>query len=1084
MNARKRLTLTTRLLILAALIVVSTTVLLIGTTVVGVYDLASRQATARHAAYGDVIVARIASRMEDIHVEMGRAAVGPTLASDEDGDLRIALAAVVLDDTGFIEGGVVLREATATPVAWPRGTLDDASHSALSELARPAGFGSLVWVPASADSRGGLWAVHAVQVPDGESRLLAIRVRTSLIEGELASASQLPGQPLAVVLDGEGVPVFANVSLSTIDPEVIQYTPDASLAGRGRVSIAGEQEMVGWYSEIPDRHDLGWRIAVLEPASRAWGDAWLALRSGLLGWVAALGIALVGALWVVNRSTRPLRHLEDRARAIGAGDHVAPEPVTGDDEVGRLLDAFNSVVTRFNRLTDSIELLARTNDRDELFVHVTESVAHMYDEAEVDVLLLSEGGDLELAAAHGALAGRDDVYIPAPTSGWLADCLATRRPVSAVYDPTDPVFALHGDQAAVGMAAPLWAGSECVGLITVTRSGSPFAEGERETLRSFLAQAAVALQSTRLFDEERRSRREAEALQEIAERAASPMDVGETLRYAAASEADLLGLESSEVVLLEEPGLYGLDHDDELGNYSLWARAWESVSSEHPEVEAVYVRVDEAGPEVSAALMASGALAALITPLLCQGRIAGLLVCTTAHTPPTPGAKYLGLARTIGAQASLALENAFLHQAAKNRAERLETILRISSAVGSSLETRVVLNRVLDVVQKILSADAVMLMTFDARRGVITVPMARGILHRDMLEIEFHPGEDVPGRVLETLEPERYDRIADTDTRLLNAASAQGLSSLLAVPLPARGRSVGVLAVFALEEAVFGSEEMDLLRTFAAQAALAIDTAELFSREHHVASVLQASILPPGLPVVPGLDTSSVYLPTGTDATIGGDYYDLFLMPDGRVTIVIGDVCGKGVVAATKTSMIKYSVRGMVAAGLGPSRILEELNRMLIESGDATSIVTLWLGQLDIPTGALTYANAGHPSALLRGASSGSKEITKLGTTGALLGAVGGASWDEVEIALVPGATLLLYTDGVTEARRSSRFFGEGRLMRALRPGGTASAVSRRVLSMLQRFSGGDLRDDAAILVIRIDEVSAADDPGDDRSAM
>jgi serine phosphatase RsbU (regulator of sigma subunit) len=366
-----------------------------------------------------------------------------------------------------------------------------------------------------------------------------------------------------------------------------------------------------------------------------------------------------------------------------------------------------------------------------------------------------------------------------------------------------------------------------------------------------------------------------------------------------------------------------------------------------------------------------------------------------------------------------------------------------------------------------------MLMTYDSARKTISIPMARGILHRDMLEITFRPGEDVPGRVFETREPERYDRISEADTRLLNAASGQGLESLLAVPLLARGRSIGVLVVFAKEPGMFSSDEMDLLRTFAAQAALAIDTAELFSKEHHVASVLQASILPSGLPRVPGLDTGSVYQPAGTDADIGGDYYDLFVGPDGTVSISIGDVCGKGVVAATKTSMIKYAIRGMVAAGLAPSRILEELNRMLLESGDATSIVTLWLGRLDTSTGVLRYVDGGHPAGLLRHGDP--VEIERLGTTGALLGAVADGVWEEREVRLSPGSTLLLYTDGVTEARDQARFFGEGRVHRALRPGGAASAVAQRLMSMVQRFSQGEMRDDAAILVVRYEP-----DPGRD----
>jgi hypothetical protein len=428
------------------------------------------------------------------------------------------------------------------------------------------------------------------------------------------------------------------------------------------------------------------------------------------------------------------------------------------------------------------------------------------------------------------------------------------------------------------------------------------------------------------------------------------------------------------------------------------------------------------------------------------------------------GAHRLALADTISKQAALALKNAALYEQAMNRADNLETIFRISHAVASSLQSRIVLNRVLDVVQKILSADAVMLMTYDPQRKVMTVPMARGVLHRYMLEATFRPGEDVPGRVFETREPERFDRLSGADTPLLAAAADQGLQSLLAVPLLARGRSIGVLAAFAMAESAFSTDELDLLRTFASQAALAIDTAEMFSREHHVASVLQQSILPTRLERVPGIEASSVYLPAVGDAEIGGDYYDLFTAPDGRVVISIGDVCGKGVEAATKTSMLKYSIRGMVVAGLESAAILGALNEMLLESGDPAGIVTLWIGFLDTATGVLSYANGGHPAALVLDPETG--RMVRLPTTGALLGAVSGADWAQESVTMRVNDTLLLYTDGVTESRSGVRFFGEGRVRRALRGGGSAADVVQRLLALLQRFSGGDLKDDAAILAV------------------
>jgi serine phosphatase RsbU (regulator of sigma subunit) len=295
-----------------------------------------------------------------------------------------------------------------------------------------------------------------------------------------------------------------------------------------------------------------------------------------------------------------------------------------------------------------------------------------------------------------------------------------------------------------------------------------------------------------------------------------------------------------------------------------------------------------------------------------------------------------------------------------------------------------------------------------------------------------------------------------------------GFESMLAVPLLARGRSVGVLTVFSEEPDAFDEEDMELLQTFAAQASLAIDTARLYGREHRVATVLQASIVPERLPKLPGIDAASVYRPAGVEAEIGGDYYDLFPAPDGRLVLVIADVVGKGVVAATKTSMVRYALRGMVAAGLGPSDALASLNRLVCEAGDAGDIVTVCLCYLDVSRSQISWSNAGHPPALVLPA--GDHRLERLAPTGPVLGGIDGAQYREKRVSFPPGSVVLLYTDGVTEARRGELFYGEGRVRRALRAGGSAGDVARRLMSSVDRFAEHGLRDDAAVLAVRSDD--------------
>ena len=233
-----------------------------------------------------------------------------------------------------------------------------------------------------------------------------------------------------------------------------------------------------------------------------------------------------------------------------------------------------------------------------------------------------------------------------------------------------------------------------------------------------------------------------------------------------------------------------------------------------------------------------------------------------------------------------------------------------------------------------------------------------------------------------------------------------------------------------------------------------------------MASILQRSILPGALPDFDDIDASSVYEPAGGDAEIGGDYYDLFRAPDTSIWLVIADVCGKGVVAATKTSMIKYAVRSLCAAGFSPGPVLTEVNRMVGEGNDPSDIVTMWIGRIDRSARTITWSGGGHPPGLLRRAISG--DVVRLSSSGPLLGAVSGVVYLDEVVALEAGDTILLYTDGVTEARSGNTFFGEQRVEQVLEPGGTSDEIVERLRSAVRRFAESALRDDVAVLVVRL----------------
>ncbi len=1063
--------LTQRFGLLVAALIVSATVLLGLSAASGVYQMAQREESARHRAYLDVATQQIENRLSVARRVVTSLRASESLTAGDAAAIDSVVSNTVLDNAEYIALLCVVSDDGTLVASFPgdpglgAGELVSITSGVVGQASA-----SLVWRPSSDDEPGQLWEVLPFLYRSGDRGFLMARLDTEPIDSALQQVADARNGPMMAILTAAGSPVFATGGVDVFAGGDFTYQEtEGERQAEVSVSMADGSRYEGFQTVLGG--SPGWQLVVLESSETAVSETWSALRPAVLTWSATAVFILVTALGMVTWLVRPLRDLERRVNAVARGAYTDPIRVTRQDEIGRLLEAFNSVAARLDRMHDVSQVLARSSEREEVLDGILVSVSHMLNSADVDILLLTEDGrELELTRASGALFGRVGTRLPRDTSRWLTHAIRNGGAMRYEGDPAQDVLLVHhGAHDLDALAAPLVVGLDTLGLIVVVRSGERFSDAEFEMLRSFAAQSSVAVHNARLFGEERRSRREAEVLLTVAERIARTGELDVAIDEVLAVESDLFGMQRRLVAIFDRKE-YGLPPSEEPELEARLVEAWTTLFAQdfdaHAGARVMFLVGDSAADSLKSFMGEMGVVSMVLTALVVDDELVGLLVVGSPDTVVRVTPRQVRVAEVIGTQLSLALQNEMLFEKAKLRADNLETVFRISQAVSSSLQSKVVLNRVLDVVQKIFSADAVILMTYDTDRRTLMVPMARGLLHRDLVDAEFTPGEDLPGRVFVTKQPERYDSLDGVDTYLARVATGQGLESLLVVPLLARGRSIGVLSVMARGKSAFRDEDMELLRTFAAQASLAIDNASMFSREHHVANVLQQSILPTQLPQIEGLDSSSIYLPAGTEAEIGGDYYDLFKAPDGRVVMAIGDVCGKGVSAATKTSMLKYAVRGMVVAGMEPAALLREVNKMLVESGDVSDIVTLWIGFLDIEGRRLMYANGGHPAALLLHPAD--RTLERLSTTGALLGAVANAEYDQCVVDFEAGATLLLYTDGVTEARNKNRFFGEGRVRRALKPGGSAAVVAQRLLAQVQRFSSGELRDDAAILAVRI----------------
>jgi phosphoserine phosphatase RsbU/P len=241
------------------------------------------------------------------------------------------------------------------------------------------------------------------------------------------------------------------------------------------------------------------------------------------------------------------------------------------------------------------------------------------------------------------------------------------------------------------------------------------------------------------------------------------------------------------------------------------------------------------------------------------------------------------------------------------------------------------------------------------------------------------------------------------------------------------------------------------------------------ARARELAQTLQSSLIPPDLPVVPGVDVAAVYRPAGDGAEVGGDFYDVFETPDESWAIVLGDVCGKGVDAARVTALARYTVRAAAMRTSSPCEVLTTLNEALLrqEAGRFCTTVYLRLQPGGDATVEMTLASGGHPLPLV---ASLDERIRTIGRTGHLLGVFDEVAIDDTTIELAPGASVVLYTDGVTEARSAGGFFGEERLTALVSScaGSGATETAHRIVDEVLSFQGGVASDDIAVVVVRV----------------
>lgn len=417
-------------------------------------------------------------------------------------------------------------------------------------------------------------------------------------------------------------------------------------------------------------------------------------------------------------------------------------------------------------------------------------------------------------------------------------------------------------------------------------------------------------------------------------------------------------------------------------------------------------------------------------------------------------------------------ERARLLAELRARADREALVNRIGRAQRASDDPESVQRVAVEELGRALGADRCYFATYDIPRDRRTVGQD---WHRDNLP--SLAGEYVIsdyGIDLEAMfSPETSLVIEDvrSDPRLAAlppSFAALRLRSGIAVPQFENGQLVAVLTVaMADEPRAWTTEEVLLVEAVAAQTRSTLRVATLLQREKTIAEHLQRALTPQIPGQVPGLDVASYYQPALAEASVGGDFFDVFSVEKGCIGLVVGDLSGKGLHAASQVATVRNMLRYALYRGQHVAEAVTELNDTLIEHNLLVGFVTLFIGLYDVGAGALTYVCCGHEPGLLR--RSGTGQVEELTPTGPVVGVFAHAEYESRDLALRPGDALALYTDGLSEAGRDRyEFLGVGGLANLLqnsRDQETAAQVAERIVSGAEAHARANLHDDVCLLV-------------------
>ncbi|HKR70704.1 MAG TPA: GAF domain-containing SpoIIE family protein phosphatase [Streptosporangiaceae bacterium] len=389
--------------------------------------------------------------------------------------------------------------------------------------------------------------------------------------------------------------------------------------------------------------------------------------------------------------------------------------------------------------------------------------------------------------------------------------------------------------------------------------------------------------------------------------------------------------------------------------------------------------------------------------------------------------------------------------------EKLRGVQSITDRALSELDTQALLDALVERVRETLQVDTAAVLLLDHPSGQLVATAASGLEEEVRQGVRIYLGQGFAGRIAAQGAPVVLDEV--DHTKVVNPILlSKGIRSLMGAPLIANGVVIGVLHVGTLAPRKFTSDDVDLLQLAADRAALAVQAVQA-QLDRAAASALQRSLLPSDLPAVPGLSMAARYV-AGT-GNVGGDWYDVFVLPSGELCAVIGDVAGSGLRAAAIMGRVRSALRAYALESSDPAEILGRLERK-VRYFEPDAMVTVLCAVFSHSLDEVRIASAGHlPPVLVR---PGEAAAPATIVSDLLIGVPEVRARHVTSVDFPVGATLCLYTDGLVERRDQSIDYGISKLCAAVPIGDPEVACA----CVMAAMADGDPRtDDVALLVIR-----------------